>query len=345
MRSKWLVWVAMVALGLSACGDDDASGVADPPAEPDPQPAMEPEPMPDPMPTMEPTPTPDPQPAMEPEPMPDPEPVMEPDPEPVMEPDPEPEVPMGACVADEDCAEDFICLEEVCQINMAGRAYIEFNYILEEPSALTNAISVFKGFFGDIGFFMIEFAPVDDEGLSEMTYGGADQVLEVEEGPDVWAWQLPDELPSVQVHRMVQEDDPFDGTWWQSDPFDYQLVALFGDGPRRSRLGFTAAQTTLTMQFSDDLSQIITGRLDGFITREEAESRRVDFAGNCILALAMCPVHDCGEDPPFETLSDILDCNEVVMDADIDPNLEGHDAYRASIFFESELVTIEEEQE
>ena len=89
------------------------------------------------------------------------------------------------------------------------------------------------------------------------------------------------------------------------------------------------------------MTQIESGRLDGFITREEAESRELELEDNCLLALGLCPAHNCA-DPPMGTLADVLDCNEVVLDADIDPNIEGHDAYSASIFFQSEEVIIQE---
>lgn len=337
-RTILLLVMALALIAAQACGDDENPGGA--PANNDLPDVSEPEPQP------------------EPQPEPEPQPDASPDPEDVVEPEPEPEpvedvgvpdVPDEpdafeglACVADEECPEDHLCLGAICTVNPVGRAYVEFNYVLEEPAALSNAFSVLKGFFGDVGFFLIEFGPLDDEGVSEMVYGGADRLIDVNDGPDTWRWQLPDELPSTAVHPLREEGDPLNGRRWQSDTFDYQLVALFGDTPNRLRLGFEAAQTVLTMEFSEDLSQIVSGRLDGYITRDEAVTRTVDLSGNCLLAVGLCPAHSCANDPPLETLADILDCLEVPLNADIDPNIEGHDAYTAAIFFQSEAVIIAE---
>ena len=341
-RRWWMVTVAVACLALAGCGDEspggNAAGNNDEPDVADEMDASEPEPEPEPDPTPEPTP----------DATPDPEDVPEPEPDASPEPDAAEDVvdeeifEGAACVAQDDCPENYACLDEVCVLNPAGTSFVEYNYVLEEPSELTNAISVLKGFFGDVGFFMIDFSDLDESNHSEMFYGGGDRILEVDEGPDVWAWQLPDELPSVVVYPLIEENDPLNGRRWRSDPFDYQLVALFGDEPRRFRLGFEAAQTVLTMEFTEDMSEIISGRLEGYITREEAENRSVDFSDNCILARGLCPIFDCANDPPMENLGAVFDCLEIPLNADIDPNIEGHDAYEASIFFQSERVTIQE---
>ncbi len=255
-----------------------------------------------------------------------------------------PDEPM-ACVDSEECAENYACIAERCTIDPSGRAYVEYNYVLEEPSALTNAVSVLKGFFGDVGFFMIDLDTLGEGNIFEAPYGGADLVTENDNGPDTYAWQLPDRLPMVEVHPMDPEAEDFDPDVWVADPFTYELVAVFTDGDIRSGLGFEAEQTSLTMRFTPDLTGIVEGRLNGFITRAEAESRSLQLAENCLLALGLCPTFSCANDPPMETLADVLDCNDVVLDSDIDPNIEGHDAYRAVIFFQSNEVFIEEEEE
>ena len=344
MRRCWMLLVATACLALVACGDESPSGGVDQDngvdagdsmdtAQPEPQPEPEPAPQP------EPEPTPDPTDAGEPEP---PEDATEPEPE-VVEDAVDEEVFDGlACDEDADCPENYRCLEGICVLDPTGRAYVEFNYVLEEPSELTNAISVLKGFFGDVGFFMTQWTGLDEENRSEMFYGGGDRVLEVDDGPDVWIWQVPNRLPSVLVHPLIEENDPLNGRRWQTEPFDYELVALFGEGPNRFSLGFEAVQTVLTVEFSEDMSEIVAGRLEGFITREEVLSRDVDLSDNCIIARGLCPTFDCDQDPPWETLGDVFDCLQIPMNADLDPNLEGHDAYSASIFFQSELVTIQE---
>jgi hypothetical protein len=341
MVSRCLSFFVLVAFALAsvACGEDANSGTASADtgtpdmvdtldaSEPDPSPVVQPDPVPDA--------TPDPQDVPEPEPEPD---VTEPEPD-VVEDVVDEDIFEGSdCVDDEDCPENYSCLDEVCVLNPEGRAYVEFNYVLEEPSELTNTISVLKGFFSDVGFFLIDFSPLDEANESEMFYGGAERVLEVEDGPDVWTWQLPLDLPSVQVYPDIREDDPLNGRRWTTDPFTYELVAIFGE----FRLGFEAVDAVVSMEFSEDLSQVVSGRLTGYITREEVEGRGVDFTDNCLLATGLCPAFDCVNDPPWETLAEVFDCLEIPLNADIDPNLEGDDAYDASIFFQSEQVIIQE---
>ena len=55
----------------------------------------------------------------------------------------------------------------------------------------------------------------------------------------------------------------------------------------------------------------------------------------------MCPSYDCDNDPELGDIAAVLDCNGAEMDADLDPEIPGNDAYRTSIFFESIRVALD----
>jgi hypothetical protein len=247
-----------------------------------------------------------------------------------------------ACQAEATCIkEHYDCLGGVCTLNPTGRAFVETNYVLEQPSALTNVVSVAKGLFSDTGFFLTEVAGLEGD-AARVYYGGGDRLEQHDDGPDVYRWQLPDDLPSFLMRRLQDPEQPLQGNTWRSDVFDYELVALFGDEVPRGRLGFEAVQTQVTMTFDPDLTQIMEGRIEGYITRAEAERRELGLVDNCALSRLLCPAYDCTNDPPLATFAELLDCNGVPTDSDLDPLIEGNDAYRASIFFQSERVELVE---
>ena len=253
-------------------------------------------------------------------------------------PDTAPDAPGSleqACDEQSPCPEGYECLEEVCTLVPSGRVYVENNYQLLQPTALTNVVSFFKGFFSDLGFFMTAMGPLED-GTIQVVYGGADRVLIGNEEPDQWRWQLPERLPVFEIRRQTEGVPPLQSDTWVSDVFDYQLVALYGDEPR-SRIGFEARQTVVTMQFSQDLQSITGGTIRGYMTRVEAESRFLELDDNCLLQQGLCPAVDC-ELAPLQTLADILDCNEVAPDAEIDDE----DAYITEVYFSSEIVEVVE---
>jgi len=212
--------------------------------------------------------------------------------------------------------------------------FVENNYQLLQPTALTNVVSFFKGFFRDLGFFMTAMGPLEN-GTIEVMYGGADRVLEREDEPDQWLWQLPERVPSFEMTRQSEDIDPLQSDTWVSEVFNYQLVALYGDEPR-SQLGFEARDTVVTMQFSEDLTLITGGTIRGYMTRTEAESRFLEL-DECILQQGLCPNVDCDQ-APLQTLADILDCNDVQPDAEVD----NEDAYTTEVYFSSELVELVE---
>jgi hypothetical protein len=270
---------------------------------------------------------------------------MTPDAEPDAEPEPDlPPPDMGtACEPEGDaCGPDYRCVDQVCTLWPQGRVYAEVNYVLLQPSALTNVISVIKGLFNQTGFFMTDMREADGDQIV-VYYGGADRVEHNDDAPDLYAWQLPERLPTFRVHRLEDPEAPQQGHTWQSDVFLYELVALFGDGEPRQGLGFEAADTVVTMTFNEELTQITSGSIQGYLTREEAEDRTLGIAEDCLLSRALCPSFDCDTDEPILTVANLLDCNEVELDSDIDPAIEGNDAYRADIFFQSDEVILVEE--
>jgi hypothetical protein len=187
---------------------------------------------------------------------------------------------------------------------------------------------------------MTHFSPLDDAGEMVVTYGGGDRVETVPDGLNIYAWQIPEaSLPVFRVHRYEPATAPLAHALWESEVFDYQLVAVIEVGTVRSGLGFEAVDSTVRFEFSDDLTRISQGRLDGFITRAEALTRFIQL--DCLLSLGLCPGFDCDLDPPIETIADLLDCRGAPLDSDLDPAIEGNDAYRASILFSSEEVELQ----
>jgi len=247
------------------------------------------------------------------------------------------------CQAPEDCSGNTTCIDGVCTLNPEGRAYVEYNYVLQEPEELTTVVSVLKGFLAGTGFFMTAFSARAEDDTMMVTYGGGDRVMAVPDGYDQYAWQFPpDTLPAFQVSRYADPNDPLQDAVWESEVFDYRLVAVFEFMDVRSEVGFVAKSATVQLRFSEDLDRIEDGVLEGYITREESESRFLNLNDpNCFLTLGVCPSFDCANDPPLQTLADVLDCNGAVLDADIDPDIEGHDAYRAVIYFQSNRVEIQ----
>ena len=70
-----------------------------------------------------------------------------------------------------------------------------------------------------------------------------------------------------------------------------------------------------------------------------------DRADSCVLSQAVCPSYECDVDPPILTIADVLDCNGAPLDADVDPEIDGNDAYRAIINFDSTQINLVEPQE
>ncbi len=245
---------------------------------------------------------------------------------------------MQACDEQTPCPDGYECVAGVCTLVPSGRIYVENNYQLLQPTALTNVLSFFKGIFTDLGFFMTAMGPLDGDTV-EVTYGGADRITRVMDGPDEWAWQVPERLPTFTMTRM-EGGDPLQSSAWQSEVFQYRLVALYGDEPRAG-IGFTAEQTVVTMRFNPELTEIVEGTIRGYMTRDEAENRRLEISDNCLLQQGACPMVDC-DNAPLMTLADVLDCNEVEPDYDLDDEIEGNDAYTTEIYFTSEIVTLVE---
>lgn len=245
---------------------------------------------------------------------------------------------MQACDDQTPCPDGYDCVAGVCTLLPSGLIFVENNYQLLQPTALTNVVSFFKGIFSDLGFFMTAMGPLDGDSV-EVMYGGADRVTRIDDAPDEWRWQLPDRLPSFTMRRL-EGGDPLQSDTWQSEIFTYRLVALYGPEPRAG-IGFVAEKTVVTMRFDPELTNIVEGTISGFMTREEAENRFLAISDNCLLQQGACPLVDC-ENSPLETVADVLDCNEVEPDSDLDDDIPGNDAYATEIYFTSELVTLVE---
>ena len=252
------------------------------------------------------------------------------------------DVPLS-CAMVEDCPDNYACLDNICTLSPHELSFVETNYILESPAALSGVVSLIKGFLTGTGFFMTLFSPIDEAGVITVTYGGGDRVMSNPEGFDTYAWQFPpDTLPTFTIERFQSLDDPMQDDTWESEVFDYRLAAVFEFNGIRSTLGFEAKNAIMKATFNEDLTEIINGSLAGYITREEAESRFLNLDDpDCFFTIGLCPTFDCGVDEPLQTIADVLDCNDAELDSDIDPEIEGNDAYRAVIAFESKRVEIE----
>lgn len=266
--------------------------------------------------------------------------VAAPDVSPDVEGDVEADAPEAPGLACDDAAEcvampNTLCIEGACTLNPESRVYVEDRYDLQEPEELAPVISTIKGLIGRSGLFMTRLSALDADDAMRVTYGGGDLVERVDDGLDLYAWQVPEaNLPTFSIHRYASEAQPLAYNTWESDVFDYRLVAVVTVGETQVGLGFEASDSTVRFRFNDDLSEVTTGRLEGFITRKEAELRAIDIQ-DCLLSMGICPGFDCDNDPPIATVADILDCRGARMDADIDPLVDGDDAYRAVILFHS----------
>ena len=97
-------------------------------------------------------------------------------PEDTADADTEPEGVMQECDDQTPCPDGYECVAGVCTLVPSGNVYIEDNYQLLRPTALTNVLSFFKGIFTDLGFFMTAMGPVDGDTIEEAVNRGYGRV-------------------------------------------------------------------------------------------------------------------------------------------------------------------------
>ncbi|MEO1268357.1 MAG: hypothetical protein AAFX99_09675 [Myxococcota bacterium] len=259
------------------------------------------------------------------------------------------------CLQTPECEEGRICLEGVCTFVPEGQTFVETNYVLEEPEEISAVVSVLKGFVGQTGFFMTDIAPLADNDTLLVTYGGGDPAGPIMDGvTPTYRWQRPDELPTFSMSPYADPERPLAGESWMSEVFDYELVALFEFDGQQNRIGLEVLDTVVEMRFSPGEERITRGFITGFITRQEAEDRWLNFGSDCdegvgslccIVSVGVCPTYNCSDDPELGDIAAVLDCNGAEMDADLDPEIPGPDAYQTTIFFESIRVHLEGREE
>lgn len=237
-----------------------------------------------------------------------------------------------ACDGDDDaCDEGYVCIDGACQIDLSEETWAESDFDITEPEELTSIFEIFKTFASDVKFLVLDFGV--HSGSVDAAYGTAN-IIDEEAEPITVSWQTPDDLDSV-VFAPARDEDPLAGDSWRSDSFLYELrasatIEFPGAGTISADFGLDALDVTIQVWARPEIPNGMTGQLVGIVTREETESRDLGTAAEFErFEFLLCD--DGDYEPGLEwQLSDVLDCNGAVMDADSDG--DGiNDGYRVVI--------------
>lgn len=237
-------------------------------------------------------------------------------------PDTLPPVDAGTdCSGGTACESPYLCIEGVCRFPIANLTFAEERFALVEPAQLSRLFNLLRTFAPDVAFFVLQTGP-DNLSPQPAAYGVADirneAVLPVEV-----AWQTPAALESLSFHPVPEPAAPLAGWQWDSDPFTYRLNAtatltLPGRPPEPYTFGFNALQVVASFRpFGPDGPPTVV--LRGLVSRAETESRLLGSdASFSPLRSLFCSQSSYESPSPNWQLSDILDCNNAPLNADID---------------------------
>ena len=242
------------------------------------------------------------------------------------------------------CEDPYTCVEGVCRLTMDETTWAESDFDIVEPEELTRIFEFLKSFADGVKFMVLDVGP----GTVELTatYGAAN-VVDEEVSPIQVSYQTPGGVGEMVFRPSAPEETPLHGDSWETVPFQYELqasahVEFPGVEPVDADFGLFAENMVIALTLLVDEPGHASGTLTGLVTREEAEDRTL--AGRDQIpgfATLFCSVR--GYDPgPQWNLSDILDCNEAEMDADLDDD-GTMDSYRVVIdaVFETAIVVPE----
>jgi hypothetical protein len=235
-----------------------------------------------------------------------------------------PDVPeLITCTDDPSvCALPYSCIADACRLPIERRTIVEGDetFSVVQPEELTSIFSLLKTLAIDAKFILIDPFDGSDNAAVTAEYGSADVERASDEPISVsWQYFVRDEI----VFRPDTREGFEDPRAWISDPFTYDLTArvfiTLGVGePVGGELGFEAQQVRIRVVLDED-GLGGNGRLEGYMTREEAESRILNdvetfrsFVG------LLCSDTSFEPDDGFWHLSDVLDCNGTPIDHDLD---------------------------
>jgi hypothetical protein len=211
----------------------------------------------------------------------------------------------------------------------AGFTYAETkgSFVLSQPEALAKAFEVVAADTHDVRMFANDIQS-EDGGLG-VDYGA---VFLGEAGA---SYQYPRSVGHFRIAPSTDAPNTF-----VSESFDYRLKAWV-PSPTDPEVGYlielASRQAVWVATFNADFSAITQGTLRAAVLRSEAET--APFEIDPISCLGVCKKFtSCGTG--LSMLSDLLDCNDAKPNVDTDGN-GSMDAYRLSIDFVSERVTLE----
>ena len=241
----------------------------------------------------------------------------------------------------EICEDPYVCIDGACQIALGESTWAESDFDITEPEELTRIFELFKAFATDVKFMVLDFGVLS--GSVDALYGTAD-LIDESVSPVQVSWQDLAETHTLGFVPFRDESAPLAGDSWVSEEFLYELrasatIEFPGLDPIVADFGLDALQVTIQLWLDPLVPDHMSGRLTGLVTRVETESRdlgtREAFDGFDAL---FCDV--AGYDPgPEWQLSDVLDCNEAVLDADADGD-GTLDAYRVVIDAQFEVADL-----
>jgi len=241
--------------------------------------------------------------------------------------------PADTCTTHDQCESNRVCIGGVCTLNPAGLGFVETEYTLVQPEALAQLVETAKTSLGGTKLLAMAFPPNSNADLSlNVTYGAAD--------PSDPGYEMQEAIHERRTFVARRYDDPREsqqGNTWASDPFVYTLHARTKVLSQDVVIGFSAQDVVAVAQFDESLEKITAGSLEGALTRSEAEQRALSVPS--LLCPTVCPASYC-INHTISRLADILDCNEVPQDVDLDHATPGNDAYAVRVRFRSERAEL-----
>ena len=219
------------------------------------------------------------------------------------------------------CESPYACIEGLCRFPVANLTFAEERFALVEPPQLSRIFNLLRTFAPDVAFFVLQTGP-DSVSPQPALYGVAD-IRDDSMLPVAVAWQTPASLEPLSFRPVAEPDAPLAGWQWDSEPFTYRLNAtanltLPGRPPETYTFGFNALQVVAAFRpFGPDGPPSIV--LRGVVSRAETESRLLGSDASFSPLRSLFCSQSSYESPSANwQLSDILDCNNAPLNADID---------------------------
>lgn len=225
------------------------------------------------------------------------------------------------CSAGTACESPYQCIDGLCRFPINNLTFAEERFSLAEPAQLARLFNTLRTFAPGVAFFVIETDPVSAS-PQVARYGVADIRSETALPVEV-AWQDAAALEPLRFHPVAEPGAPLSGWQWDSEPFTYRLNAnatltLPGRPPEAYSFGFNALQVVAAFRpFGPDGPPSMV--LRGVVSRAETQSRLLGSDASFSPLRGLFCSQTSYESPSGNwLLSDILDCNNTPLNADID---------------------------